>query len=54
MVDLNTQEVMEVKVAEPSASSGPSYHAGMLSFHTLSTGLDQPPVDTPKLATIQF
>ena len=48
MVDLNTQEVMEVKVAEPSASSGSSYCAGMLSFHTLAKGLDQPPGDTPK------
>lgn len=45
---------MEVKVGEPSASSGPSYCAGMLSFHALAKGLDQPPVDTPKLAAIQF
>lgn len=54
MVDLNTQDVMEVKVAEPSASSGPSYCAGMPSFHVLAKDLDQPAVDTPKLATMQF
>lgn len=54
MVDFNTREVMEVKVAEPSTSSGPSYCAGLLSFHALAKGLDQPPLDTPKLETIQF
>lgn len=54
MVDLNTQDVMEVKVAKLSASLGCSYRAQMTSFHVLAKVLDQPAVDTPKLATMQF
>lgn len=53
MMDLNTQEVMEVKAAD-ICFLAPGYCTGMLSFHALAKGLDQPPGDTPKLAAVQF